>query len=128
MAIKIDVQKTYEEVEIIDSVYRLELNDESMKKYDKLFLKFRKESLKMSERDYSKMTEKERKAAEKENHTMMFEVTEALLGEGSFEKIYSETGRSLFIMADIIMQLMQVVDKRLSIFKEKEKAYYLGSE
>ena len=128
MAIKIDVQKTYEEVEILDSAYRLELNDESMKRYDKVFLKFRKESLKMSERDYSKMTSKEQKAAEKENHEMMFEVTEALLGEGSFEKIYSETGKSLLVMADIIMQLMQVVDKRLKVFKEKEKAYYLGKK
>lgn len=65
MAIKIDVQKTYEEVEILDSIYRLELNDESMNRYDKVFLKFRKESLKMSERDYSKMTSKEQKAKRK---------------------------------------------------------------
>lgn len=126
MAIKIDVQKTYEEVEIVDSVYRMSLSDESMKAYDKVFKKFRKESLKMSERDYSKMTDKEQKAAEKENHAMMFEVVEALLGEGSFDKIYSDTGKSLLVVADIIMQLMGVVDKRLKVFKEKEKAYYLG--
>lgn len=126
MAIKINVQKAYEEVEIADKIYRMYLNDEKLREYDKVFRKFRKESLKMSERDYSKMTDKEQKAAEKENYEIMFSVVELLLGEGSFEKVYADTGKSLLVMTDIIMQLMEVVGKRMQAFKKREKAYYTG--
>ncbi|MFD5849704.1 hypothetical protein ACFWGC_05865 [Cytobacillus pseudoceanisediminis] len=126
MAIKIDVQKTYEEVEIADKVYRMYLNDESLREYDKVFKRFRKESAKMKDRDYSDMTEKEQKAAEKENYEIMFTVVEVLLGEGSFEKVYADTGKSLIVMADIILQLMEVVGKRMQTFKKREKAYYTG--
>lgn len=126
MAIKIDVQKTYEEVEIADKVYRMYLNDESLREYDKVFKRFRKESAKMKDRDYSDMTEKEQKAAEKENYEIMFTVVEVLLGEGSFENVYADTGKSLIVMADIILQLMEVVGKRMQTFKKREKAYYTG--
>ncbi|UQX56135.1 hypothetical protein M5V91_11190 [Cytobacillus pseudoceanisediminis] len=128
MAIKIDVQKTYEEVKIADKIYRMYLNDAKLREYDKVFRKFRKESVKMSERDYSKMTDKEQKSAEKENYEIMFSVVELLLGEGSFEKVYKDTGNSLLVMADIIMQLMEVVGKRMQAFKREKKPITQGNK
>lgn len=126
MAIKIDVQKAYEEVDIAGKIYVMDLNDEKMKEYTKAFNEFRKESFKLSEKDYAEMTTEEQEEAEKKNYELMEKVSDLLLGEGSFQKVYRDTGKSLMVMADILLQLMDVVNGRLETFKNKEKAYYTG--
>ncbi|WP_394136853.1 hypothetical protein [Cytobacillus oceanisediminis] len=126
MAIKIDVQKAYEEVDIAGKIYMMDLNDDKLKEYSNAFKEFRKESLNLSEKDYEAMTEKEQEAAEKKNAELMEKLADLLLGKGAFQKVYRDTGKSLMIIADILLQLMDVVNGRLETFKKREKAYYTG--
>ncbi|MBT2688258.1 hypothetical protein J7I93_08700 [Bacillus sp. ISL-47] len=126
MAIKINVQKAYEEVDIAGKVYVMDLNDHKLQEYTKAFKQFRKESLNLSEKDFADMTEDEQTSAERKNLELMEKVADLLLGKGSFQKVYRDTGKSLMIMADILLQLMDVVNGRLETFKKREKAYYTG--
>lgn len=126
MAIKINVQKAYEEVDIAGKVYVMDLNDHKLQEYTKAFKEFRKESLNLSEKDFADMTEDEQTSAERKNLELMEKVADLLLGKGSFQKVYRDTGKSLMIMADILLQLMDVVNGKLETFKKREKAYYTG--
>ncbi|WP_026584199.1 hypothetical protein [Bacillus sp. J33] len=126
MAIKINVQKAYEEVDIAGKVYVMDLNDHKLQEYTKAFKEFRKESLNLSEKDFADMTEDEQTSAERKNLELMEKVADLLLGKGSFQKVYRDTGKSLMIMADILLQLMDVVNGKLETFKKREKTYYTG--
>lgn len=126
MAIKIDVQKSYEEVEISGVVYRVDLNDDRLKEYIKAFDEFRDESLKISEKEFVEMSKEEQAEATKRNYEIMEKVTDLMLGTGSFEKVYNDTGRSLMVMTNVLFQLIQIVEDKLTNFKLDKKSYYVG--
>jgi hypothetical protein len=126
MAIKIDVQKSYEEVDIAGDIFILDLNDEKIKEYTAAFDDFQKESEKLSKKDLESMSKDERDKFSKQNHELLKKVTDLMLGDGSFVKIYHKTGKSLMVMTDILVQLMEVVTNKIEKFKSKGKAYYTG--
>jgi hypothetical protein len=126
MAIKINVQKSYEELDIAGVTYILDMNDEKMKGYVKAFHKYEKEAKKLAAKDFTDMTEAEQAEATDMNREIMEEILDLLLGEGSFAKIYRDTGKSLMVVAHIILQIMDVVGTRAETFKNQEKAYYTG--
>lgn len=126
MAIKINVQKAYETVDIAGNEYVMDLSDDNLKKYDQAFREFREESLNLSEKQFEGMTEQEQKEAEQKNYEIMEKVSDLLLGEGAFAKVYRDTGKSLLVMADVLLQLMDVVQGRLETFKKRERSYYTG--
>jgi hypothetical protein len=126
MAIKINVQKSYEEVDIAGKIYIIDLNDDKLKEYTRAFHEFRTEANKLSEKDFVEMSKEEQEAEEKKNYELMEKLGDLLLGEGSFRKVYHDIGKSLMVMAEIIMQLMEVVNSRVENFKNKGKSYYTG--
>lgn len=126
MAIKIDVQKTYEEVDIAGTVYKVDLNDEKLKEYMKAFEEFREESEKLNKKDFHEMSEAEQKEATDKSNELMKKVSDLILGKGSFEKVYHDTGCSLMVMTHILVQLIEVVNNKMAAFKSKGAAYYTG--
>jgi hypothetical protein len=126
MAIKIDVQKSYEEVDIGGDIYILDLNDDKIQEYIAAFDDFQKELEKLGKKDLESMSKAERDQFTKQNQELIEKLTDLMLGNGSFVKVYQKTGKSLMVMTDILVQLMGVVTDKVEKFKSKGKAYYTG--
>jgi hypothetical protein len=126
MAIKIDVQKSYEEVDIAGDLYILDINDDKIKEYTSAFDNFQKESEKLSKKELESISKAEIDEFSKKNQELIEKLVDLMLGEGSFVKIYHKTGKSLMVMTDILVQLMEVVTNKIEKFKSKGKAYYTG--
>ena len=117
MAIKINLESVKIPVEIGDLKYEIDVTDE---KYETFVGKF-DEFLGKAAALYKEKTEDVT-----EFKTMLSDIYEALLGEGSFDEIYEQMPNISFVSSTfvkIVTQLMQVMGARV-IAKPKAKAVF----
>lgn len=126
MAIKIDIQQAYEEVEIADKEYRIDMTDEKMKQHLTTYAKFQKEIKSMENIDAENASPDEVIQVNERTKALFKEVLDLLLGEGSFEEVYNACGKSTVVLSDVLRQLMELVRSRFDKINEKNKAYYTG--
>jgi hypothetical protein len=119
---KFEIKKSYEEVDIEGDVYRIDVSDNKIKSYIMEGYNLQKviNELNLSETETAEELEaqfEEIKDAEKK-------VTDLLLGEGAFEKIYPKTGESIHVLADVLYQVIDYLNEKQKEDLEKKKAKY----
>lgn len=126
MAIKIQVEKVTEDVEIGSLTYTLDLSDEKIEEQLAFYDKFKNKTDKYEGVDLSTVDAATRKEIMDDRKQTVKEMVEALLGEGQFEPVYNEVGRSLVVMSNVIVQLTEIMQERITNISEKSKTYYTG--
>jgi hypothetical protein len=124
MVRKIEIKKAYEEVEIGNKIYRVDLGDDKVKEYQDFFNEYQKEAEKLEKTDVTKLSPLEQEEYRNRSKELTKRTFDVILGEGAFEEIYELTGRSSIVMFDIISQVMDIINERSNEFKEKAKEYY----
>lgn len=127
-AIKIDIKKSYEEVEIGGEVYRIELNDDLKKKYLKADREFTAEMAVLQEADEEKMSDDEKLEFDDKARQSLKKMVDFLLGDGAYEKIYKASGRSTWVVVDIVYQVSQVVRGHVEEYKNLEAEKFIGKK
>ncbi|UTI41123.1 hypothetical protein [Niallia sp. RD1] len=126
MTIKIQVEKVTEEVEIGSSVYTLDLSDEKIEEKLSFYDKFKNKVDKYEGVDIATVDAETRKEIMDDRKETVKEMLESLLGEGTFESVYNDVGRSIVVMSNVIVQLTDVMKNRIAQINESSKSYYTG--
>ncbi|PFA22337.1 hypothetical protein CN384_25775 [Bacillus thuringiensis] len=121
---KFEFKKTYEEVEIAEKVFRIDLNDDKVFEYQESFNKYGKEMQEDSSSDIESFGKEEQKEFFDKQLQRIKEVIEIMLGKDSFEHIYEASGRSIINLAELVTYLSNLIgEKTVNIRDEKKKKY-----
>lgn len=121
---KFEFKKAYEEIEVDGEVYRIDLSDEKVKEYQKTFRTFYDESNKLSEIDIESFPfEEQEKLIDKQRENIKI-VTETIIGDGTFDKLYELSGRSIVNYTDFLFLISELLrDKMESLNTDARKKY-----
>lgn len=122
---KFEFKKTYEEVEIAGKVYRVDLQDESVKKYQKQFNSFYEQSQNLQAAATKEMTIDEQAAFLDQSKELASVTINALLGDNAFDEIYEASGKSLINVMDLINFLTEVIREKAGELQEQTVNKYL---
>lgn len=120
--IKIDLQKPVQEFEIDGKVYEVGYDDESLRAYEKQSKVFYEKA--KTNVDLTKLSDEEKKELETKQYQLLKETIEVFFGQGSYEEIYTATGKSLINMTKVITALFEWLQSKLGAINEQAKAYY----
>jgi hypothetical protein len=115
-----EFKKSYEELKINDRVYRIDLSDDKVKEYRKVFVEFHDQSVLIQNVDGEDQEQLFDKSKE-----MVTKVIDTLLGTGSFATLYEESGNSLLNMVDLVACLTDVVREKTEEFQTSNLDKYL---
>jgi hypothetical protein len=115
-----EFKKSYEELKINDRVYRIDLSDDKVKEYRKVFVEFHDQSVLIQNVDGEDQEQLFDKSKE-----MVTKVIDTLLGAGSFVTLYEESGNSLLNMVDLVACLTDVVREKTEEFQTSNLDKYL---
>lgn len=127
MAIKLNVQKSFEDIEIGSLTFQLDLSDDNLRKQQREARAQADEMIKLQ----TDIREKADNLTEAEINTMMNEVRDsviigidALLEKGAGMKIYDEIGGSTVVLVDVLLQLKAEIDKKMQSVNKKQAEQY----
>ncbi|MDX6157123.1 phage tail assembly chaperone [Bacillus subtilis] len=121
---KIEIKKSYEEVEIGDSIYKIPFDDDSLKKYESFSKEYYAAVKKLEKVNVNNASDKQLEQLELENERLTKQAIEMFLGEGTYSHIYEQAGRSVFVVAEIVFSLLEVVEEKFKDFQNRGKKYY----
>lgn len=127
-AIKIDIKKNYEEVEIGGKVYRIDLSDDIKKKYLQVDREFTTEMEELQSVDEADLSDEQKLDFDERARQSLKKVVDFLLGDGSYDEIYEVAGRSTWVVLDITLQVSKVVKGHMDEFKNKEAEKFIGKK
>ena len=122
--IKIDLELSVQEFEILGAVYKINYNDEGLKNLQKQSRKFFDKIEGLNELKPEKMTAKQEKEYEEAYYLAIKDIIDSFFGEGSYEELYEKTNRSLFVMLKIIEGVYSWIEKEFLTAKKEKKSYY----
>ena len=111
--------KSYEEIKINGKEYTIEFADEAILKYQKKFNVYHKKHQELK----NKGSESEGYYEEAKELTK--DIIDTILGEGKFEAIYIESGKSLYNMTDLVLFLSDILGDKIEAVREKNKQKYV---
>jgi hypothetical protein len=121
-----EFKKSYEEVEINSKVYKLDMSDDKIQEYQRLFIEFYKRTQEI-EKEFpgDEFTVEQQQEFMNKSTELLKETVDALLGEGSFDVLYVESGKSLMNVTDLLVFITDVVKDRIETTKEDKASKYL---
>lgn len=122
---RFEFSKAYEEVEIAGKVYRIDFSDDTLSEYQKKIKQYYDESKNLTEQDISKMSEEEQAALLTKQRQNMKELTEAILGEGTFDELFEAAGRSTVVYAELLEFLTDLFAEKAEKMKEDKRKKYV---
>ncbi len=123
---KFQFQKATYDLEINDGkVYTIDFSDDAMLRYLDLADDVQKAFGGIGEDEFLNLDQDGRKELMDSQKESVKKVVEAFLGEGSFDEIYSLSGRSLGNLIPLIEHIMDEFNRRNSERIETKKAQYL---
>lgn len=120
--------KSYEEVKINDKVYQVEMNDDKILEYTKLFSDYDKEAKELGNLDTDKFDAAQTIDFMTRSRNLTGKVLDGILGEGSFETIYEESGKSLHNVGNLIVFLGEVIAEKSNKLREGNREKYLKNK
>lgn len=123
-----DFKKSYEEIKINDRVYKIDLSDEKVKEYYKEFISFESKSLKLQAESIKAITPEEQEKFVDESKSLVGHTLDVILGKGSFDHLYIDSGKSLLNMIDLIMFLTDVIKEKTESIREETLNKYLNKK
>lgn len=122
---KFNFKKSYEEVEIAGEVYQIEFNDDKQKEYLRTIDRFHLESKRLHKIETKDMNTEEKEALYVEIQELTKETLEMFIGEGTYETVYEQAGRSTDNMIDVVMFVADVLDERMKRKRQDMKKKYV---
>lgn len=113
-------------MKINGEIYKLDLSDEKVIEYQKQFSHFYDTSqLLQLEAEKEDITPEERTAFMDKSKKLVTETMDLLLGHGSFEKLYRQSGKSLLNMIDLVTFLTDVIKEKTVTLQDENVSKYL---
>ncbi|AZS49221.1 hypothetical protein BpsS140_00028 [Bacillus phage vB_BpsS-140] len=128
MAIKIDVKKTHEDIDIGGTIYRIDVSDDTRRRFMKERRAIDAKAEELQAIDVDKLDGDEAIKYEDDVLENMRKITTILIGEDAFDPIYEVCGRSTFVFVDVIEQVTAVMDKYIKETKIMERAELLQKQ
>lgn len=122
---KFEFSKSYEEIEVHGKTYKLDFSDDKRKEYIQEIQKFHKRFQKLEKVNTDEMTEEESLQHFEDIKAIVKEIVEVLLGEGSFDQLYEDSGRSIMNIFDLIIYLKSIVEEKNTRNLEKKQKQYV---
>ena len=122
---KFEFKKSYEEVELAGKTYKIEFNDEKLLEYSKAFDNFYQEIQDINKVDTSDMDAEEQEEIFKDMQKIIKSITDVILGVGSYDTLYEQSGQSIMNMVYMIEFLSDVVGERMEQSREEKKQRYV---
>lgn len=122
---KFDFSKSFEEVEINGSIYKVGFNDSDVLRYTTEFDRFYVKSKEINNKDSVNMTVDEQKEMFAEMQELTKTVVEEILGKGTYKKLYEQSGESLMNILEMVEYLSDVVGDRVKQIKMDKKKKYV---
>lgn len=119
-----DFKKTYEEIKINGEVYKIDFSDAKLKEYRKSFNEFYAESQKMQSVNASELVKDDEFKQFDQATGLTKKAIDNLLGDGSFDKLYEQSGRSLFNMMDLVEFLAELVGEKTNKVRNERAHKY----
>ncbi|UYG93185.1 hypothetical protein [Cytobacillus firmus] len=119
-----DFKKTYEEIKINGEVYKIDFSDAKLKEYRKSFNEFYAESQKMQSVNASELVKDDEFKQFDQATDLTKKAIDNLLGDGSFDKLYEQSGRSLFNMMDLVEFLAELVGEKTNKVRNERAHKY----
>ncbi|NUJ19280.1 hypothetical protein FKN04_22365 [Bacillus glycinifermentans] len=121
--IKIDLERPVQQFELGGKVFEVGYDDESLKKYEKVYLK-----MKNAYEKYEKLglsaTEKQMQESENKMRDLVTELIELYFGKGSFEHVYEASGKSILNVQKVATFVIKTLnEKGAADLKDKANHY-----
>lgn len=122
--IRIDLDFAVQEFEIAGKIYKLNYNDESFKVLQKQMKKFFEKIEELNKLKPEKMNAKQEKEYEEAYYSQIKALIDSCFGEGSYEDLFERTGKSSFVMLNIIEAIFKWINEKFVDIKNEKKSYY----
>ncbi|MBJ8031422.1 hypothetical protein [Bacillus cereus group sp. N21] len=108
-------EKTYKEIDVAGTLYKVNFDDESMLKYQEGFVSYEKKAKELQNEaiDFREASPDVLRAMNLQQRELMSEAIELFLGEDTFEELYEKAGRSLMNLVSLIDYLTKIVEEEL---------------
>lgn len=113
--IKIHINKAIEEFDILGQVYQMDMSDEAINRYRKAWKEFDEKTTELQ------LREQKGEDVEEEYKQLFVGLYNLFLGLAAYQKIYNDVGRSTIIMADILKQIIDVIDTKYNAKDNQQK-------
>lgn len=126
---KFEFEKTYKEVEVAGETYKVEFNDDALKKYQISFKRFYKKSKELADsiQDYETATDEAIEAAAEGQKEVTKDIIETFLGEGTFENLYEKAGRASRNLMELVHYLNGIYMEENQKKDEEARNKYLAN-
>lgn len=119
---------SYEEVKINDRMYQIDVSDEKLVEYQELFSQYHKESQNIAARNTDNATKEETQKFLEDSKAVLGKILETMLGEGTFEQIYNESGKSIVNVSKLIIFLADIMNEKTNNMRNEERNKYLKNK
>lgn len=118
-------KKSFEEIKVNGRIYAIDLADEKLKEYQKVFVKFQEDAQLIEEESKTAKTPEEQDKFFEKSKQVLTEVVDTLIGEGSFIQLYNESGRSIMNMLELAGFLVNVIGEKTKNVRENAVNRYV---
>lgn len=118
-----ELDKGYEEIEIADTTYKIDLSDQKRKEYQRKGLELKEAADRFSSVS-DEMSEEETQKTLNDLRETTGEIMDLILGDGAFDEIYRKANRSVFPVVDVLLQVVTYLNEvQEENYQEKRKKY-----
>lgn len=129
--LKIDLNKNYEEVNIGGRIFNLDVSDDKLRQYIKVYKEYQEEERQIN----AKLSTINVDSPEIEDYDdvydevieLMKRTTDFILEDGAFDYIYGET-KSIHSCADVLVKLTDFISEKTSEAKGASYEKYVGDD
>lgn len=126
---KFEFEKTYKEVDVAGTVYKVEFNDEALMKQQKAIKRFQKgiEEVTASITDFDSATDESIESTNKKQKELAKDFVESFLEEGTFEALYEKANKSVANLMGLINYLIGIYAEENQKKTEETRNKYLAN-
>jgi len=125
---KFTFDKSYEEIDLEGKIYKIDMSDEAIKKYQLAMHKYHVEAQKLEKVDVSKLDFEEQKKTFIQALELQKKFIETILGKGSFDELYEKSGKSSSNMVELVVFLGEIIGDKVKKLKEKQRNLYVKNK
>ncbi|MES1053447.1 hypothetical protein FOA24_31285 [Bacillus thuringiensis] len=126
---KFEFEKSYKEVDVAGTVYRVEFNDESLTRYQKELKNFDKESKELQDLipDYETATDEEIDTVMNKQKELVKRAIETFFGKDTFDELYEKAGKSVSNLTGLMNYLTDIYVEESKGKAEQAQAKYVAN-
>lgn len=123
-----EFKKSYEELQINGEQYKVDMSDRAITDYRKSFENFYERADALQNVDVTNLSEKEEEEYYGKLNTLAKECVEKLLGRNTYEKLYEQSGGSIYNILELIEFLADLIKGKADKIHEENVQKYLRNK